>query len=139
MKNIFVLAAFLFCLHLGAQQTPLIGVWKASPKGNTVYLTFGKDSTFKLKYATDSLGGKSFTFGEGEATSKFTVDTTFKPMYIDMMVIQTANGAVINTMQGVFEVIGPDKIRLRMALPGAERPKGFLPKGNEETLVFVRQ
>ncbi len=137
-KICFLIALFVAC-QAGAQTISLVGKWKASQKGDMVYLIFGEDSTFMLKHERDSLGGKSFMFGDGLATSAFKVDTSFKPIHIDMLIIQTASGAVINQMKGIFEVINPGKIRLRMSKDAGDRPNSFLPKGNEETLIFVKQ
>jgi uncharacterized protein (TIGR03067 family) len=139
MKYIFIFVSLFIALESGAQDFQLVGKWKSTQKGVTTYLTFGEDSTFKLQHEKDSIGGKSFTFGEGEATSAFKVDTNYKPKHIDMLVIQTSSGAVIYKMEGIFEMFAPGKIRLRMAMGGAERPKSFLPRGNEETLIFFKQ
>jgi uncharacterized protein (TIGR03067 family) len=139
MKNIFFLICLLLCMKVGAQSTSFIGKWKASQKGEFIYLEFGKDSTFTFRHDNDSLGGKSFTFGEGEATSKFKVDTSSTPKQLDLVVLEVKSGKVINTMQGIFESMGPHKIRVRMSMDGSPRPSTFMPKGNDETLIFVKQ
>lgn len=144
MKYFLTAIVLLFCLNTNAQQettrqVALEGKWKASPKGDVIFLEFGKDSTFKFTHGTDSLGGKSFFYGAGEATSKFRADTSKKPMQLDLIVIETASGSVLTKMEGIFEVIGPGKIRVRMVMDGSKRPVSFLPKGNEETVVFVKQ
>jgi hypothetical protein len=143
MKYFLTAVVLLFCMNASAQKISqhieLQGQWKASPKGDVIFLEFGKDSTFKFRHTNDSLGGKSFFFGAGEATSKFKADTSMLPMQLDLLVIEVATGTVINKMEGIFEVIGPGKIRVRMSMDGSKRPLSFLPKGNEDTVVFVRQ
>jgi uncharacterized protein (TIGR03067 family) len=140
MKNIFFLICFFLAMHAGAQKTQaFIGKWKASPKGNVIYLEFGADSTFVFTRGKDTLGGKSFQFGEGEASSSFKIDTSARPMALDLVVKQKSSGSVISTMEGIFEFIGPGKMRVRMSMDGSPRPKTFMPKGNEETVIFVKQ
>jgi len=140
MKQIFSLLICCFALQAWAQPASLIGKWKATQKNELVYMVFGEDSTFKMIHDEDTMGGKRFIFGESEATSAFKVDTSARPRQIDLIVTEKSSGTVIYRMKGVYEMIGPDKVRIRMNKDnGGERPKSFLPKGNEETLVFVRQ
>ena len=138
MKQLIFILSFFLIGQAGAQTTSLVGKWKSTQKDGIYYMSFAKDSTFLFKFGKDSIGGKNFMLGEGEAFTAFRADTSFKPSHLDLLVFQTATGKVIRTMECIYEIIGPNKIRIRLNLEEDPRPKTFLPKGNEDTMVFVK-
>ncbi len=140
MKNIFFLTCLFIAFQAGAQTPSFIGTWKGSEKGKYVYLTFYADSTFEMVDGKDTMSGKTLSgVFEEPVTTSFTVDTSARPMHLDLIIKTVKAGKPVNTMLGIFEYAGSNKIRLRFDTSYGLRPKNFLPKGNEDTMIFVKQ
>ena len=126
MKVLFLFAGFWMLINLQAQHKPT-GKWKASTKAATYWLIFKNDTTV------------TFVRGKDSITGRFTLDTTKTPMHVDIHT-KAEDGSAGLTMRGIAEFMGPNKVRIRFSLLDPEaRPKNFMPRGNNETLVFVKQ
>lgn len=127
MKAVFLFAGLWVLTNLQAQHTKPTGKWKASTKTETFWLIFKNDTTATLVRGKDS------------TTGRFTLDTTQSPMHVDIQT-KAEDGSMGLRLRGIMEHVGPSKIRVRFNLADPElRPKNFMPKGNAETLVFVKQ
>lgn len=127
MKTFFLLTGLLLLTSLQAQQKKLSGKWKATTRTETYWLIFTNDTT------VTSVRGKDSTTGH------FTLDTTQAPMHVDIETRAADNSAGLH-MRGIAEFMGPNRIRVRFSVTDPEsRPKTFMPKGNPETMIFVKQ
>lgn len=105
----------------------LSGIWKSSNKGDVYFYHFSPDSALKIVHGKDT------------ALATYHLDTAAKPMHLDMLMLDPYSKEVLYTSPGIFEWIGPGKIRIRMSANMQDRPLSFMPKGNLETYVLVRQ
>ena len=87
-------------------------------------------------FSQDSL--LSIIHGKDTAFAKYSVDTTQRPMHINMAMLDEV-GLASYTAPGIYEWVGTDKIRLRFSNDMMTRPVSFLPKGNEETVMLVKE
>lgn len=130
MKYVFTLMVLCFCgafsLSAAADSTVLSGLWKSSNKGDVYFYDFGKDSTLKIIHGKDT------------SLAYYSLDTAVSPMHLNMKMLGYA-GEYLYTSPGIFEWIGTGRIRIRMSANMTDRPSGFMPKGNLETYVLVKQ
>lgn len=127
MRALFLFAGLLLLTSLQAQTKKLSGTWKATTRTQTYWLIFANDTTATLVRGKDS------------TTGRFTLDTTQAPMHVDIETRAADNSAGLH-MRGIAEFMGPIRLRVRFSLTDPEaRPKTFMPKGNPETLVFIKQ
>lgn len=130
MKSVLsVLVLFFassFCLLASGDSSVLTGTWKSSNKGDIYFYQFGADSTLKIVHGKDT------------AYAWYNLDTAQMPMHLDMKMLGHAK-EYLYTSPGIFEWIGPGRIRIRMSNNMVDRPLSFMPKGNLETYVLVKQ
>jgi uncharacterized protein (TIGR03067 family) len=95
-----------------------------------------KGDYYTYIFSSDSL--LSIIHDKDTALAKYTVDTTQSPMHINMAMLDEV-GLESYTAPGIYEWVGTDKIRLRFSADMMTRPISFLPKGNEETVMLVKE
>jgi hypothetical protein len=111
-----------------ADSADISGKWKASVRGDYYHFVFGNDSSVMIIHGTDTTNGKYF------------IDSTkSNPFHLDVHVYDRVSGDFLHTIPSIFEFVGKDRIRLRMSSNLVDRPSGFMPKGNLETLLLIRQ
>lgn len=131
MRLALILLFACFAAELKAEDTTtLAGNWKASPRGDVYYFMFAADSSMKIVHGADTT----------LARYTVTIDSSAEvPMQIDLHVLDRMSGELLYTNKGIFEVFAPGKMRLRWSENMSDRPKSFMPKGNPDTLILVRQ
>lgn len=117
-----------------------VGKWKASQRGTSYFLEINKDSTFLLIKEKDTLIGNPMVYQDSLTVSKIQLDTTSIPHQIDLLVISNDKKEKITVFSylGIYESLSADRIRIRFNFGQTDRPVGFFPKGNLETLIFVK-
>ena len=126
MRVLLFIIALGFTITASAQKPSLNGRYKLSLKGDYYTYIFSKDSMLSI------IHGKDTSF------AKYSVDTTQGPMHINMAMLDEV-GLESYTAPGIYEWVGTDKIRLRFSADLIARPISFLPKGNEETVMLVKE
>ena len=122
---LFMLAA----LSLFSSDTAsLAGTWKVSVRGDYYYYIFNSDSSMKIVHGADT------------TLAKYRVDTSStNPRHLDVFILDRMSGEVLYASPSIFEWMSPDRIRLRMSSNMKDRPENFMPKGNLDTIILVRQ
>ena len=113
-----------------SDTSAMTGNWKASVRGNFYYFQFAVDSSMKI------INGKDTTL------ARFSVEldsTSAIPLHIDLHVLDRQSGEVLYTNKGIFEWMGPDRMRLRWSENMRDRPLSFMPKGHPDVLLLIRQ
>lgn len=130
---------FIFIIN-GLSAQNFVGKWKASQRGTSYFLEINKDSTFLLIKEKDTLIGNPMVYQDSLTISKIQIDTTVIPHQIDLLVISNDKKEKITVFSylGIYESLSADRIRIRFNFGQTDRPVGFFPKGNLETLIFVR-
>ena len=126
MRVLLFIIALGFTITASAQKPSLNGRYRLSLKGDYYTYIFSKDSMLSI------IHGKDTSF------AKYSVDTTQSPMHINMAMLDEV-GLESYTAPGIYEWVGTDKIRLRFSADLIARPISFLPKGNEETVMLVKE
>jgi hypothetical protein len=126
MRVVVFIIALGLTMTASAQKPSLNGRYKLSIKGDYYTYIFSNDSMLSIIHGSDT------------AFAKFSVDTTQTPMHINMAMLDEV-GLESYTAPGIYEWVGTDKIRLRFSNDLVARPISFLPKGNEETVMLVRE
>jgi uncharacterized protein (TIGR03067 family) len=129
MKYLFLLSFLSFAFFAkAAESDTLIGVWKVSKKGDMYSYHFVNDSVLKVAHQADTI------------SYKYKIDTAAAwPKKIDIVQIDRMTGERLFTNRGLFEFMGPTKVRIRFGEDDKDRPQSFMPKGNLETFVMVKQ
>jgi len=129
MKYLLLLSCFCFAFFArAAESDTLKGVWKVSKKGDMYTYHFVNDSVLRIAHQTDTV---NYTYK---------IDTAAAwPKKIDIVQIDRMTGERLFSNKGLFEFMGPTKVRIRFGEEDKERPLSFMPKGNPETLVMVKQ
>ena len=129
MKYLFLLSFLSFAFFAKASESDTLkGVWKASKRGDMYTYHFLNDSVLRIVHQADT------------ANYKYKLDTAASwPKKIDIVQIDRVTGDKLYTYKGLFEFMGPTKVRIRFGEGDQERPMGFMPKGNLETFVMVKQ
>ncbi len=130
---------FIFIIN-GLSAQNFVGKWKASQRGTSYFLEINKDSTFLLIKEKDTLIGNPMVYQDSLTVSKIQLDTTSIPHQIDLLVISNDKKEKITVFSylGIYESLSADRIRIRFNFGQTDRPVGFFPKGNLETLIFVK-
>ena len=130
---------FIFIIN-GLSAQNFVGKWKASQRGTSYFLEINKDSTFLLIKEKDTLIGNPMVYQDSLTVSKIQIDTTVIPHQIDLLVLSNDKNEKITVFSylGIYESLSADRIRIRFHFGQTDRPVGFFPKGNLETLIFVR-
>lgn len=134
---LFLLLTFGLVQSIYSQK--ILEKWKASQKGTYFYLNFYNDSSFVLIKNKDTLVGNQMVFNNEKTITKINIDTLSKPHKIDLQVYDASMSTVVFQYLGIFELIGNQKMRVRFDFGEGKRPENFMPHGNPETLVFVKQ
>ena len=129
MRYLLLLSFLSFAFFSKAAETDTLkGVWKVSKKGDMYTYHFVNDSVLTIAHQADT------------ATYKYKIDTAAAwPKKIEMVLIDKVSGDKLYTYKGLFEFMGPGKVRIRFGDGDKERPLSFMPKGNLETFVMVKQ
>ena len=129
MKYLFLLSFLSFAFFAkAADSDTLKGNWKVSKKGDMFMYHFVNDSVLNIVNKADTM------------TYKYKIDTAAAwPKKIEMVQIDKVTGDKLYTYKGLFEFMGPGKVRIRFGEGDKERPLSFMPKGNPETFVMVKQ
>jgi uncharacterized protein (TIGR03067 family) len=129
MKYLFLFSFLSFVFYAkAAESDTLRGVWKVSKKGDMYSYHFVNDSVLKVAHQADTI------------TYKYKIDTAAAwPKKIDIVQIDRMTGESLFTNKGLFEFMGPTKVRIRFGEDDKDRPQSFMPKGNLETFVMVKQ
>lgn len=126
MKGLKILALAIFTsLALSMEAQSIQGNFKYSDKGKVTRYIFSGDSSLTLVSGADSV------------KLTYAIDSTQSPLAIDLQYYDS-EGNPGKRAPGVMEYIGKDKIRLRLS-QDMKRPIGFLPKGNPETIMLIRE
>lgn len=130
---------FIFIIN-GLSAQNFVGKWKASQRGTSYFLEINKDSTFLLIKEKDTLIGNPMVYQDSLTVSKIQIDTTVIPHQIDLLVLSNDKNEKITVFSylGIYESLSADRIRIRFNFGQTDRPVGFFPKGNLETLIFVK-
>jgi uncharacterized protein (TIGR03067 family) len=130
---------FIFIIN-GLSAQNFVGKWKASQRGTSYFLEINKDSTFLLIKEKDTLIGNPMVYQDSLTVSKIQLDTTTTPHQIDLLVFSNDKKEKITVFSylGIYESLSADRIRIRFNFGQTDRPVGFFPKGNLETLIFVK-
>ncbi len=129
MKYLFLLSFLSFAYFAKASDSDTLkGNWKVSKKGDMFMYHFVNDSVLNIANKADTM------------TYKYKLDTAAAwPKKIEMFQIDKVTGDKLYTYKGLFEFMGPGKVRIRFGEGDKERPLSFMPKGNPETFVMVKQ
>lgn len=131
MRNVLFL---LFCLSAYSAQandtSSIVGKWRAAPKGDEFFFYFTSDSMMKIIHGTDTTNAKYNLY----------TDSTAEVMFlIDIHVIDRMSGEVLYTNKGIYQWMGPNRMRLRWSESLKDRPRNFFPKGSPDILVLTKQ
>ena len=126
MRVVLFIIALGFSFSASAQKPSLNGRFKLSDKGDYYTYIFSNDSMLSIIHGADTV------------KSIYRIDTTQSPMHINMAMLDD-DGNELYTAPGIYEWVGTDKFRLRFSGDLVSRPMSFLPKGNEETKMLVRE
>ena len=129
MKYLFLLSFLSLAFFAKASDSDTLkGNWKVSKKGDMFMYHFVNDSVLNIANKADT------------TTYKYKIDTAAAwPKKIEMVQIDKVTGDKLYTYKGLFEFMGPGKVRIRFGEGDKERPLSFMPKGNPETFVMVKQ
>ena len=129
MKYLFLFSFLSFAFFANASDSDTLkGNWKVSKKGDMFMYHFVNDSVLNIANKADTM------------TYKYKIDTAAAwPKKIEMVQIDKVTGDKLYTYKGLFEFMGPGKVRIRFGEGDKERPLSFMPKGNPETFVMVKQ
>ena len=132
MKYLFLLS--FMCLAVfakAAESDTLKGYWKVSKRGDMYLNHFVNDSVLNLVNIVNNADTMTY---------KYKIDTAAAwPKKIEMVQIDKVTGDKLYNYKGLFEFMGPGKVRIRFGEGDKERPLSFMPKGNLETFVMVKQ
>lgn len=126
MKLIFSLLLLMTVGGAMAQSQTLNGNYRYSDKGDLYFYKFYNDSNLMIIHGVDT------------AHVTYHIDTTKNPMQIDLQMYDL-EGKPSYVSPCIYEWVGKDKIRMRMSANMIDRPKSFLPKGNPETILLIRE
>ena len=126
MLRQFLLLLFVLGAGQIASAQYLKGNYKYSDHGDIYRYQFKGDSTLVIIHGKDT------------STTTYSIDTAAAPMQIDIQFYDSEGNAAYKSLC-IFEWVGRDNIRLRMSANLLDRPKGFLPKGNPETILLVKE
>ena len=113
----FLATAFAVQAH---EKDTLVGHWKVSKKGDQFAYHFVNDSTLRVAHAKDT------------SVFKVKMDTAAAwPRKIDIIQIDQQTGDKLYTYRGLYEFVGPTKVRIRFGEGDKERPASFMPKGKK--------
>jgi uncharacterized protein (TIGR03067 family) len=137
--KVIQLFLFIFIIN-GLSAQNFVGKWKASQRGTSYFLEINKDSTFLLIKEKDTLIGNAMVYQDSITTSKIIIDTTTVPRQLDLLMLGNNNKEKITVFSylGIYEFLSADRVRIRFNFGQTDRPVGFFPKGNLETLIFVK-
>ena len=129
MKYLFLLSFLSFAFFAkAADSDTLKGAWKVSKRGDMFTYHFVNDSVLRIAHQADTV------------SYQYKIDTAAAwPRKIDIVQIDRMTGERLFSNKGIFEFMGPTKVRIRFGEDDKERPLNFMPKGNLETLVMVKQ
>jgi len=130
---------FIFIIN-GLSAQDFVGKWKASQRGTSFFLEINKDSSFLLIKEKDTLIGSPMVYQDSLTVSKIQIDTTTIPHQIDLLALSNDKNEkiIVFSYLGVYEILSADRIRIRFNFGQGDRPTGFFPKGNTETLIFIK-
>ncbi|MCC6817590.1 MAG: hypothetical protein IT245_01685, partial [Bacteroidia bacterium] len=116
-----------FVLLLGLTFTvnaqSINGRFKVSNKGDISIYNFTGDSSLAIIHGKDTV------------MATYAIDTALSPMSMDIQYYDSEGKASVR-QPCIYEWVGKDKIRLRISENLLDRPKGFMPKGNKETMLL---
>ena len=126
MRALLIILTIGITFTASAQKSNLDGRYRLSDKGDIYTYVFSNDSMLSIIHSKDTV--KAY----------YRLDTAKSPMHINMAILDE-DGNELYTAPGIYEWVGTDKIRLRFSADLLTRPIGFLPKGNEETKLLVKE
>lgn len=126
MRKILVLILFVMLAGFTTQAQSLTGRYRLSDNGDIYIYVFSGDSTLTIFHGKDSM------------VLTYSVDTTQTPYHLNFQKYDS-EGVPAQRAPGIYEWVGKDKIRIRFSNNMMVRPKGFMPKGNNETILLVRE
>jgi uncharacterized protein (TIGR03067 family) len=138
--KVIQLFLFIFIIN-GLSAQNFVGKWKASQRGTSFSLEINKDSTFLFIKEKDTLIGNPMVYQDSFTVSKIQIDTTTNPYQLNLLVLSNDKNEKITVFSylGIYESLSADRIRIRFNFGQGERPLGFFPKGNTETMIFVKK
>jgi hypothetical protein len=137
IKLIVILLFFLNFYNSFSQKT--IEKWLATKTNDKYTLFVFEDSSCMLIKNNDTLISNNYVFDESPSKSKISIDTTVVPHKIDLMMYSEKLSFTFLTYKGIFEKLSVDKMRVRLNFGLGDRPDSFLPNGNKQTMIFVKE
>lgn len=125
MKNLLFLV-FILAVSVSSDAQGIQGNFRYSDHGDIYQYQFKGDSSVVIIHKTDTV------------SATYSTDTSKGPMHIDLQFYDNDGKPTYRT-PGIFEWVGKDKIRMRMSADMLKRPVGFLPKGNKETILLIKE
>lgn len=125
MRNLLFLAFLLATAGTAAAQG-IQGNFRYSDHGDIYQYRFKGDSALVIIHKTDTVN------------ATYSIDTSANPMHIDVQ-FYDSEGHASYRAPGILEWVGKDKIRMRMSADMIKRPENFLPKGNKDTILLVKE
>jgi|SRR5690606_26043963 len=135
MRVSFLLFFLLTCFGSYSQSSIYYGKWIYVNKSSNTILNLDENGFFYIEVDGDKFGGKEFVQDGFVLESKYHIDSSEKPIKIDLFFINKKSGKPINHIKGILEFISSDKMKICMDESGGERPDYFYPK---MTKVFER-
>jgi len=126
MIRLIVLLFAIVCSSQIAKAQYFQGNYKYSDHGDIYKYQFKGDSALLIIHGRDT------------THTTYHVDTASNPMQLDIQ-FYDSEGHAAYTSLCIFERVGRDNIRIRMSANLIDRPKGFLPKGNPDTILLVKE
>jgi len=120
--TLFLMLLTLSSFTGSSSDFSLIGTWEASEVHENLTITSDNEGFSTWKNGDEVMGGKKFEMDGALYQMTYTTDMTMRPYHVDfiMTALETKKA---RTMQGIFEVISNDEIRINM--DETERPTDF--------------
>ncbi len=111
---VFLLIIPILAFSLKSNEIDIVGKWTGEDKGEIGTLIFDSEGYVELEIKGKKMGGKSFDFKGTEAKITYTLDTSKKPIEIDL-VLRDMSNKVIRSIFLIAEF--KDKNTMKLAPP----------------------
>ena len=135
MKKIILLiflATVLPSFTITHSTFTIVGSWKATDKGKTIFMIFDREGYALMGSEGKMLGGKSFDINGEKGTMSYKADLSKNPGTLDITITRLSNKAQ-KKLLGIIKVVNDNEIRINLA--GDIRPVTF---DGPQTVTFTR-
>ena len=128
---LIVLSSNLYC------QNTHIGSWKGTDKGMVGFISFNLQGYAVMVIEKDTIGGEEFIANGLKGKMTYLIDYNTNPKNIDIILTKIATKEEYRLL-GIIDFTGDSEMKIRLNFNSSERPKDFLPEGNDETIILEK-